>query len=197
MVEKAPIDSRRAIAEQNIKAILDAAEQLLSRGDQPTIKAVARAAGVSRPTVYAHFPDRPALIEALVERTVREAMTAIGSAQVNQGPASEALGRLIEASWQQLAAHDQIAHAAASDLGADAMRTAHHSAREVIRRLIERGRREGSFRTDLPTSWLITASLALIHATAEEVRNDQLSQAAALHTLKLTIAELIGRRSPA
>jgi AcrR family transcriptional regulator len=192
VAELSAFDSRRVVAEHNLKAILDAAERLLSRGEQPTIMAVAREAGVSRPTVYAHFPDRPALIAGLVDRTVREAMAAIASARVEQGPAADALERLLQASWEQLASHDQIAHAAARDLSADAMRAAHQSARDVIRELIERGRREGSFRTDLPTSWLVAASLALIHATAEEVRNGQLTRDAAPETLKATIPGLIG-----
>jgi AcrR family transcriptional regulator len=182
---------REAIAERNLEAILDAAERLLSRGEQPSMSAVAHEAGVSRPTVYAHFPARPALIEALVKRAVTDAMAAIDTAEVGQGPAADALARLIPAAWQQLAAHDQIGRAAASDLSAEAMRAAHHSAREAIRELIERGRREGSFRTDLPTGWMVSSSLALIHAAAEEVRNGQLDPQVALQALELTIPELI------
>lgn len=194
MANETTLDSRRAIAEHNLRAILDATQRLLGRGEQPTISAVAHEAGVSRPTVYAHFPDRPALIEALVKRTVNEAMAAIDGADVGQGPAAEALERLIAASWQQLAVHDQIGRAAASDLSSEAMRAAHHSARETISELIERGRRDGSFRTDLPTAWLVTASLALIHAAAEEVRDGQLDSEAALRALKLTVPELLAGR---
>ena len=72
---------REAIAERNLEAILDAAERLLARGDAPTISAVASAAGVSRPTVYAHFPDRRRIVEAVVERTVERAMKAIAAAE--------------------------------------------------------------------------------------------------------------------
>jgi hypothetical protein len=60
----------------------------------------------------------------------------------------------------------------------------------VIRRLVERGRREGAFRTDLPTGWLITSSLALIHAAAEEVRSGELDAQAALDVLAATVIEL-------
>jgi AcrR family transcriptional regulator len=190
MPETSVTDPRRATAERNLEAILDATERLLGRGQQPSISAVAGEAGVSRPTVYAHFADRRALLAALVERTVRETMAAIESADVDTGSASEALPRLIEASWQQLASHDQIAHAAASELSADAMRAAHESARAVIGRLIERGRHDGSFRTDVPAHWLVTASLALVHAAAEEVRIGDLDADAALATLSLTVADL-------
>lgn len=190
-------DSRRAIAEHNLKAILDAAERLLHRGEQPSISAVAAEAGVSRPTVYAHFPDRPVLLGALVERTVRHAMSAIQAAEPDRGPAADALQRLIASSWQQLAGHDEIARAAAHELSADAMRQAHESARGVIRRLIERGRRDGSFRTDVPVDWLVTASLALTHAAAEAVRMGELDADAAPQTLSLTVADLLRPREDA
>lgn len=191
--ELSATDSRRLIAEHNLQAILDAAERLLQRGEEPSISAVASEATVSRPTVYAHFPDRQALLQALVERTVQHAMSAIGAAEPDRGPPADALQRLIASSWQQVASHDEIARAAARELSADAMRQAHRSARDVIRKLIERGREDGSFRTDIPVAWLITASLALVHAAAEEVRMDQLDADAAPRMLSATIADLLRR----
>ena len=187
-------DSRRLIAEHNLQAILDAAERLLQRGDQPSISAVASEAGVSRPTVYAHFPDRRLLLQALVERTVKHAMSAIETAEPDRGPAADALRRLIASSWQQLAGHDEIARAATRELSADAMRQAHESARAVIRKLIERGRKDGSFRTDVPVGWLVTTTLALVHAAAEEVRTGELDAEAARSTLTLTITDLLRQR---
>ena len=181
------------IAEHNVQAILDGTERLLQRGEQPSISAVASEAGVSRPTVYAHFPERGLLLQALVERTVQHAMSAIEAAEPDRGPAAEALPRLIASSWKQLAGHDEIVRAAARELSADAMRQAHESARGVIRKLIERGRKDGSFRTDLPLGWLVTATLALVHAAAEEARTGELDAEAALNTLALTITDLLRR----
>jgi AcrR family transcriptional regulator len=185
---------RKAIAEHNLEAILDATEHLLSRGEQPSISAVASEAGVSRVTVYAHFPDRRVLLQALVERTVKHALSAIEAAEPDRGPAADALQRLIASSWQQIADHDEIAHAAARELSHDAMRQSHASARHTIRKLIQRGRKEGSFRTDLPVGWLVTASLALMHAAAEGVRTGELSAQAAPKALSLTIGDLLRRR---
>jgi len=61
-------DHRRATAERNVAAILDAAEELLSQPGPASVAAVAARAGVSRVTVYAHFPTWEALLEAVVER---------------------------------------------------------------------------------------------------------------------------------
>jgi AcrR family transcriptional regulator len=189
-------DFRQAIAERNVEAILDAAERLLQRREQPNISAVAAEAGVSRPTVYAHFPDRQRLLEALVERAVHHTMTAIESADPERGPADDALQRLLAASWQELARNEDTGRAAAAELSADAMRRAHQAARAVIHELIERGRREATFRTDLATDWLVTSSLALIHAAAEEVRAGGLDSDAALHALSLTVADLFAGQRP-
>ena len=195
MPEKQTEQPRRTVAKRNVEAILDGAERLLGRREQASISAVAAEAGVSRPTVYAHFPDRERLVEALVERAVRRAMVAIESAEPDRGPAAEALQRLLAASWQELARHEEIARASAAALSADAMRRAHEAARAVIRMLVKRGRREGSFRRDLPANWLVTSCLALIHAGAETVRAGELDSDAALDVLSVTVADLFAARS--
>ena len=181
---------REALAERNAEAILDAAERLLARGQQTSVSALASEAGLSRPTVYAHFPDRRRVLEALVERTVRQAMATLEAAEPERGPALAALQRLLATGWEEIGRHEAIGVAAAGQLNAEAMRRSHESARAVIRRLVERGRREGAFRSDLPTGWLITSSLALIHAAAEEVRAGELHAQAALDVLTATVSEL-------
>jgi AcrR family transcriptional regulator len=183
-------DSRQLTAERNLGAILDAAERVLQRGEQESISAVAAEAGVSRPTVYAHFPDLERLLEALVKRTVRRTMAAVDSAEPERGPAIDALRRLLAASWEELGRHEDIARASAADLSAEAMRRAHHSARAVIGKLIERGRREGAFRTDVAAVWLVTSCLALIHAAGETVRAGELNSKDALDVLSVTVVDL-------
>ena len=181
---------REALAERNAEAILDAAERLLARGEQTSVSALAGEAGLSRPTVYAHFPNRQRVLEALVERTVRQAMAVLEAAEPERGPALAALQRLLATGWEEIGRHEAIGVAAAGQLNAEAMRRSHESARAVIRRLVERGRREGAFRSDLPTGWLITSSLALIHAAAEEVRAGELDAQAALDVLTATVTGL-------
>ncbi|HEX6458829.1 MAG TPA: TetR family transcriptional regulator [Thermoleophilaceae bacterium] len=183
-------DHRRAIAERNVEAILDAAERLLGRRAQPSISAVAAEAGVSRPTVYAHFEDRERLLEALVERAVRNATAALEASEPERGPAMEALQRLVASSWQEIGHNEDIGRASAAELSAEAMRRAHESARAVLARLVERGRREGAFRTDVPAGWLVTSALALIHAAAEAVREGELDTESALTVLTGSVVSL-------
>jgi TetR/AcrR family transcriptional regulator, mexCD-oprJ operon repressor len=192
MAETTSPHPREAVAERNVEAILDGAERLLARHESPSISAVATEAGVSRPTVYAHFPDRRRLLEALVARTVGRVMAAITSAEPERGPAPEAAARLIAASWEHLARHQDMAAASAAELSPDAMRRAHSAARDAILALVERGRAEGTFRSDLPAQWLVTATLALVHGAAEEVRAGSMGSDEALKSLVTTAQGLLG-----
>jgi TetR/AcrR family transcriptional regulator, mexCD-oprJ operon repressor len=183
-------DHRRATAERNVEAILDAAEALLARGAAATTTAVAAEAGVSRVTLYAHFPTREALVEAVVARAVEGATAALDAVEPDRGPPLEALDRLVAAGWTELDRHRAMAQAASEHLGATAMRTAHHSVFERIAALVERGRDEGAFRRDLPVDWLVTCCLSLIHACGDEVRAGRLEAAEAPRVLQDTVRSL-------
>src|ERR1700716_1626461 len=88
---------QRAIAERNVEAILGAAEELLARRAQTSMSAVAAQAGVSRVTLYSHFPAWEAVLEAAVERAVRRTMTALQAARPDDGPPAPALERMLAA----------------------------------------------------------------------------------------------------
>lgn len=183
-------DHRRATAERNVAAILDAAEALLDRQAPVTIAAVAGEAGVSRVTVYSHFPDGDALLEAVVARAVRHAAAALAAARLDSGTPVSALRRMIEAGWQELARHTTTAQAAVARLGAHAMTRSHHAAQDEVAALVQRGRADGSFRTDVPAQWLVASAFALFHTCAAEVHAGRLDPAEALHTLTVTVTDL-------
>jgi TetR/AcrR family transcriptional repressor of mexCD-oprJ operon len=188
------IDHRRATAERNIEAILDAAERLLERGSEPTIVAVAGEAGVSRVTVYAHFATREQLLEAVVERAVRRTSEALDAVEPERGPPPEALGRVIDVGWRDLDRNGAIAQAASELLTPEALRRTHQAAHRRIRKLVDRGRRSGDFRTDVPAEWLVTSFHALIHAAGDEVRAGRMRAGPALGALRRTMHDLFSRR---
>ncbi|MFM9368505.1 TetR/AcrR family transcriptional regulator [Streptomyces sp. Da 82-17] len=66
----------RADAERNRLRVLEAAEALFAeRGDEVQMAEVARAADVGIGTVYRHFPNRQALVEAVTERRFTQILT--------------------------------------------------------------------------------------------------------------------------
>jgi AcrR family transcriptional regulator len=185
-----PPDHRRATAERNIESILDAVERLLARGSQASIAATAAEAGVSRVTVYAHFSTRELLLEAALDRAVRMAAVAMEAADLDVGSPIEALDRLVAVAWEVLERFSAMARATAEDLSSERRRQLHEPGVAPVLRLIERGRREGWFRTDVPTEWLLACSYALVHAAADEVRAARLDAAAAPRVLSVSMRDL-------
>jgi AcrR family transcriptional regulator len=61
---------------------------------------IARAAGISRQTVYAHFPSREALLDAVIEHAAAEVTEALDAAGLDEAPPAVALIRLLDAGWQ-------------------------------------------------------------------------------------------------
>jgi TetR/AcrR family transcriptional regulator, mexCD-oprJ operon repressor len=181
---------QREVAERNVEAILDAAEDLLRSQGQVNISAVAVQAGVSRVTVYAHFPTWQALLEAAVERAVHRTTAALQSVRPDDGPAVEALDRMLAAAWEHLASYQAMATAVAEFLSPEAVTRTHQPAHRAIGALLERGQADGSFRTDLPARWLVTACIALIHACSDGVRAGQIDQHDAVRILTTSVRDL-------
>ena len=180
----------REIAGRNVEAILAAAEELLELQGHATISAVAAQAGVSRVTVYAHFPTWDALLEAAVERAVGRTMKALESASPDDGPPAEALDRVLAGAWQHLARYGAMAQAVAELLTPDAVARTHQAAHQAIGTLLARGQADGSFRTDLPANWLVTACITLIHACADGVRAGQIDERDAARILRTSVRDL-------
>jgi TetR/AcrR family transcriptional regulator, mexCD-oprJ operon repressor len=180
-------DHRRATAERNVEAILAAAESLLDRGAAASISAVAAAAGVSRVTVYAHFPTREALLEAVVARAVGRARAAVEGLGLDEVEPTDALGRLVAAGWEEIDRHRSVAQAASELLDSATLMRAHEALRGPIAALVERGRAEGVFRDDLPAHWLVSTYFALMHACRDDVRAGVLEADDAVGILTATL----------
>jgi len=185
------IDHRRAVADRNRAAILDAVEQLLNERQALNMAALAQAAGVSRPTLYAHFKTLGEVMEAAVERAVVESLSALEAAQPEVGPADEALGRMIEASWQHLAKLDGLARGAAEHLPMEQLHRAHGPLMALTMGVFTRGQRDGTFRSDLPPDWLARVYTALVHAADEMARSKSASRKDALPILKTSLLDLL------
>jgi TetR/AcrR family transcriptional regulator, mexCD-oprJ operon repressor len=180
----------RQIADRNAEAILDAVDDLLRQHKQASIAAVAARAGVSRVTVYAHYPTSQALLEAAVERAVRRVSTALESARPGSGPPVTALERTITLAWQHLASYGAMAQAVSEQLSPEAVARTHHAAHQMIGALLERGQADGAFRTDLPESWLVSACIALVHACADAVRAGLIAEQDAPAILATSVRDL-------
>jgi TetR/AcrR family transcriptional regulator, mexCD-oprJ operon repressor len=159
--------AQRADARRNVEAIVDAAVACLARDPEVSVADVAAAAGVGRVTLYGHFKTRAELVEAAVARTVERADRILGATDTTGEP-TEALTRMVAASWQFVDQFHNILLAAQRELPADRIRGVHDRILRRVQSILERGQRTGVFRTDLPKRWMVTTAMSLMHAAAED-----------------------------
>ena len=181
---------RRADAERSITAILDAALRCFNQGPDATITEIAKEAGVGRVTVYGHFDSREAVLDALLTRSLAEADAAFADLDLESGPAAEALDRLLHAPWL-LGRYGGLYTAATRHLGPAKVRQLHDRVFTRIQAVIERGRTDGEFRTDLPLDWLVSVIYALAHAAVTEVDTGRMSGPQVADLLSVTLLDLL------
>ena len=160
---------KRADAQRNIAAILDAATDCLTHDPAASTSEIAKAAGVGRVTLYGHFPSRTELVDAVFVHAIEGGEQALGQVDLSGDP-REALTRLIESSWHLVDRYRSLLIAAQDTLPPGRVRELHADPMARVERLIERGRKEGVFRTDLPTSWLVSVMHNVMHGAAEDIQ---------------------------
>jgi AcrR family transcriptional regulator len=184
------VDHRHATAQRNAVAILDAAERLLGRRAPLSMVAIAAEAGVSRPTLYGHYKSIGEIVEAAVQRSVAASMAAFERAKPQEGPADQALLRMAEASWQQLGRYEALARGAAQHLATGAVHRTHEAMLAPLHALVDRGRRDGTFRTDVSPDWLITLYFALVHGADEHAASHDTDRTQTLPLLQAALIDL-------
>jgi AcrR family transcriptional regulator len=88
----------RADARRNRNRLLDAAiELMLEVGAEPPLDAIARRADVGIGTLYRHFPDREALLDAVAQHTLARSIDAAETALTSAPDGHDALRRYMHA----------------------------------------------------------------------------------------------------
>src|SRR4051812_22649549 len=93
---------RRADADRSVHAIRQAALEALAGDPDASMAEIARRAGVVRATIYAHFPTRESLLDAVMEDATGQVAEAMREAEPERGEPTEALERVLLATWRQL-----------------------------------------------------------------------------------------------
>ncbi|MEV6556477.1 helix-turn-helix domain-containing protein [Nocardia sp. NPDC051756] len=81
----------RADAERTVRAILDAAERVLSENPHATLEQIAEAAGVARTTVHRRFANRDDLVRTMAVAAWRRIAAAVDAARPLTAPPLVAL----------------------------------------------------------------------------------------------------------
>ncbi|WP_007025534.1 TetR/AcrR family transcriptional regulator [Saccharomonospora iraqiensis] len=154
--------------------------------------AVGDGLGVTRQTVYAHFPSREELLRAVLDRLTTEAVTEIDAADIDSGPAAEALFRLVDAGDRTAGRYPVLFRA----LGAMSLdRTSddhlHAPVADRLQRTIRRGQEAGEFDAQVSADWLVAATINLGHTAGREVDAGRMSKEEADAALKTSLLRIL------
>ncbi|MFG1809714.1 TetR/AcrR family transcriptional regulator [Streptomyces sp. NPDC049040] len=169
-----PPRRRRSDARRSIDAILNATRIVLSQRPDANMEDIAAAAGVTRQTVYAHFPSRDALVAALVEVAAAEYTALLDDADLDTAPPVVALTRFLGAGWRFLDRYPLVQNAAAAGIPRPE-NDPHDVVPPRLERLIRRGQRAGDFDASVPAGWLTAAVFGLQHTAAAQIGNGSLT----------------------
>ena len=156
-------------------AILRAAATVLAQDRGAPLSAVAEAADVGRSTLHRYFPDREELLAATYREALSEITRVMDEARVGEGPAAEAMRRVVAAhveagDWMLFAFGDPANEAFDEDAGEV------DSEPEVLTGLVRRGQEEGAFDPDADPAWVVQVLWALLFTGVERAKQGRMSR---------------------
>jgi AcrR family transcriptional regulator len=186
-----PTRRRRSDARRSIDAILNAARTVLGERPDASMEDIATAAGVTRQTVYVHFPSRDALIAALLHAAGAETVAAIDAARLDTVPPADALRQFLDIGWQLLRRNPYLLGPALTR-NPPGSNDPHQTGTARLEQIIRRGQRAGDFDRTLPATWLTAAILGLFRTAAEQVAAGRLTTSKAAPMLLDSTLRLCG-----
>ncbi|RSM72463.1 TetR/AcrR family transcriptional regulator [Amycolatopsis sp. WAC 01375] len=183
---------RRTDADRSAASILAAAKEILGTRGAASVEDIATAAGVSRQTVYAHFKTREALLSAVIDAVSEEAANEMDAARLDEGPAADALLRLLGVGWRTFRRYPLLPAGAAEENDPEADRARHSAVSDHLDRLLTRGKASGEFDQALGNPWLVDAIVALGHSAGQAVDAKQMTFEDGVDALAESVLRLCG-----
>jgi AcrR family transcriptional regulator len=170
--------------------------RVFGQDPKASLHAVAAAASISRQTVYAHYAGRTELLEAVLDRVTEESVAALDAAELDEGPAAEALLRFVDASWDVIDRYPFLLQPGIAEEGPHQSRDRHEPVLARLHHLIARGHASGEFDRTAPASWLAAVTVALGHAAGQERGAGRMSRAQAITHMHTSLLRVYGVSRP-
>jgi AcrR family transcriptional regulator len=181
----------RADAQRNRERLLEAAKAAFAEsGPDVSLDEIARRTGVGIGTLYRHFPNRDAIVEAVYRREVQQLADA-ATRLMETLPAGEALHQWMRLFVDYIATKKVIASALGSIVGGASELYAFSGAQitDAMRLLVERARAVGDIRPDVDPNDLLRALVGFTYGNTSPGW-----QASALRLIDILMAGLRTRR---
>jgi AcrR family transcriptional regulator len=188
---------RRSDADRSAATVLAAAVRVLGRRPDAGMEEVAAEAGVSRQTVYAHYPSRHTLLIAVTDRITHDVIATMDASGIDTDPPATALLRWLDTSWRLLERYPLLLHPSMATLDPQESYDRHAPIIDRLQALIRRGQDTGEFDPSLSPTWLLAATMALGHAAGNEVASGRMTSTEAGKAMRESILRLYtssGRR---
>ncbi|WP_217555575.1 TetR/AcrR family transcriptional regulator [Streptomyces sp. GbtcB6] len=160
---------QRSNARSNHRRILGTARRTLRDDPDASLDSIAGAAGVTRRTLYGHFPGRQALIDELTHEAGQALQQAFAAARTPDADPPEGMARMALAAWAVGDRFRMLISLGRRHPGGDAVHATLAPAREEAIATIRRGQHQGVFAAHVPAPVLAHALEALMLALAEEI----------------------------
>lgn len=165
----------RADAARNREALLRVATAVFARSEEePSMRALAREAGVGVATLYRHFPTREALVDAVYQDQVAR-LTTGATKLLARHPPAEALRRWMDLFGTWIATKTGMQSTLVAMIGAD--RIAHAGTRDkllaAIDTILRAGAEAGDLRADVSAEDVAAALIGVLTVTGPPAGNPQ------------------------
>jgi AcrR family transcriptional regulator len=177
-----------SVKETRREALLNAATEILTTNPTASLADIASHAGIGTATLHRYFSSREDLLLALGYRALDAIGGAIVESRVEEGTATEALTRLIDAlvplaDRLYVLMNDSTLDTHPEFIEADRI------TQEPILKLIKRGQKSGELRSELPADWILHQMNFALYATWIAIYEGEV---APRHASKLLTATLLG-----
>jgi AcrR family transcriptional regulator len=185
-----PTRPKRADARRNYVKVLTVAREAFAEGGESTsLEEIARRAGVGIGTLYRHFPNRQALLEALYVDEVEEVCRS--AAQLDDADPWEALNSWFERFVAYVATKRALAHELLNYLDHDAplFQVCRASLFDAGEPLLKRAQEAGVVRPDVSIAEVIQMVIGIAKIPASDPRQNE-------HILRIALDGLRYRPEP-
>lgn len=184
----------RADAVRNRAAIIEATLSTLNEKPGASLAEIATAAGVSRGTLYGHFPSRQSLVAAAIEWLMGDVDAQLATIDPAT-PAIASLEQLVATSWWVLGHVAGMTTAASLGVPAQELRRLHREPLARIQGLLAQGREQGVFRSDQDLDWQTECFYSILQTGAAQVRGGRLLPGMATAEMATTIRAMLEART--